>query len=293
MESFDNPVGALFAAQLKEGAVRSANREREGRDADESRMLGAQSLDEGDFEDAIRHFRRAVEQIDQDRPEARQDLAAALLLGDQSPAALRQYALALQVRNDAESRIGLAEVYTRHGRYRDATAQLEEAVRLDPENAYHHHKLAEKLREMGERKRALISAQLAVANKPDDAFYHYWTADLQLEMGRNQEALDSIRGAIELSPGDDFLYLRAAVAFWRVDRKLDAIKAVRLASELDPDKHLYHGLLGILLEADGQLDEAVLESSRAEKMDRYDHDRLARIASELGLEDFLPEPDED
>jgi tetratricopeptide (TPR) repeat protein len=205
-----------------------------------------------------------------------------------SPEAMRQYAIALKVKNDPEARLGLADVYARYGRYRDAVEQLEEAIRLDPTNSYHHHKMAEKLRDMGERRRALISSQLAVANSPEDAFYHYWLGDLQIEMGRFEEALDSIRTAIEYSPGDDYLYLRASVAFWRLDRKLDAIKAVRLASELDPDKNFYHGLLELLLEENEQLDEAVLETNRADRMDRFDHDQLQRVAKEMGLE-YEPE----
>jgi tetratricopeptide (TPR) repeat protein len=291
MESLNNPVGALFASQLKDVSTISENRSREGKDAEESRMLGAQSLDEGDVTDAIRHFRRAIEQAE-DPTEIRHDLAAAYQVGEMSPEAMRQYAIALKVKNDPEARLGLADVYARYGRYRDAVAQLEEAIRLDPTNAYHHHKLAEKLRDMGEKRRALISSQLAVANKPDDAFYHYWLGDLQMELGRNEEALESIRTAIEFSPGDDFLYLRASVAFWRLERKLDAIKAVRLASELDPDKHFYHGLLELLLEENSQIDEAILESNRADKMDRFDHDQLQRVAKEMGIVYEIPEDEE-
>jgi tetratricopeptide (TPR) repeat protein len=287
MDSLNNPVGALFAAQIKDGSTVSENRNRDGKDAEESRMLGAQSLDEGDVQDAIRHFRRAIEQAE-DPSDIRHDLAAAYQVGDMSPEAMRQYAIALKVKNDPEARLGLADVYARYGRYRDAVEQLEEAIRLDPMNSYHHHKMAEKLRDMGERRRALISSQLAVANSPEDAFYHYWLGDLQIEMGRFEEALDSIRTAIEYSPGDDYLYLRASVAFWRLDRKLDAIKAVRLASELDPDKNFYHGLLELLLEENEQLDEAVLETNRADRMDRFDHDQLQRVAKEMGLE-YEPE----
>jgi tetratricopeptide (TPR) repeat protein len=98
------------------------------------------------------------------------------------------------------------------------------------------------------------------------------------------DALESLRAAIELSPGDDFLYLRAAVAFWGAGRHVEAIKSVRLASDLDPSKNLYHGLLGILLEESGQMEEAQQESERAKKMDRYDHDLLSRLMDELGIE---------
>ena len=284
MESLNNPVGALFAAQAGDAIVVSKNRARKGKDAEESEALGQASLQEGDVEDAIRHFRNAVTQRSGDDPKARLDLAAALLLMDEAPGAMRQYALALRVKVEAEPHLGLSEVYKRYGRYRDAIKELEEACRLEPENPFHHYKLAETLRNLGERKRALISARLATVYAPQDSFYHYWTAELLMELELWDEALESMRAAIELSPGDDYLYLRAAVPFWQVNRKLDAIRSVRLASELDPDKHLYHAVLGVLLEQNGQLEEAALEADRAAKIDEYDEDRLLRFERELGIE---------
>lgn len=260
-------------------------RKKEGDTAAESEELGRQSLVDGDFENAIRHFKKAVEQRDPNDIKARIDLAGAYEYSDQYPQAMRQYEKALRLQADAsEPLVGISDLYKRYGRFRDAIVSLEAAVEKEPGNAYYHIKLAEALRDAGERRRALTAAQNAVLAKPDEAFYHYWIGDLMVQMGQYDDALESYRAAIELSPGDDFLYLRAAIAFWRADRRPEAIKAVRLASDLDPSKNLYHGLLGILYEEMEQLDEAHLESDRAEMMDRYDHDILGRIMDEMGIE---------
>ena len=120
--------------------------------------------------------------------------------------------------------------------------------------------------------------------RPDEAFYHYWLGDQLAAMGEDEDALASLRAAIELSPGDDHLFLRAAVPFWRLGRRAEAVKSVRLASDLDPSKHLYHGLLGIMLEEMDLMDEARQESKRAEKMDSYDHELLSRLLAELKIE---------
>ncbi len=264
--------------------VGSTPRKKHGDTADESDDLGRQSLGEGNYEAAIRHFREAVAKREPGDVTSMILLAGALDYSDQMPQALRQYERALRARADvAEPHLGLSDVYRRYGRFRESVQRLEEAVRLEPGNAFHHIKLAETLREMGERKRALTAAIGAVAAQPDEPFYHYWVGDLLIEMGRHEEALDSLRAAIELSPGDDFLYLRAAVAFWRVDRRVEAIKAVRLAGDLDPGKDFIHGLLEALLKADGQLEEAVLEAARATKMDRFDRDMLDRTLVEMGI----------
>lgn len=265
--------------------VEEVEPKKEGDNADESAELGRQSLTEGDFETAIKHFRKAIEQRDPNDITSRLDLGGAFEYGDQYPQAMRQYEKALRLKAEAaEPLVGISDLYRRYGRFKDAVVSLEHAIEREPGNAFYHQKLAETLREAGERKRALSAAQMAVLAKPDEAFYHYWIGDLLTEMGQYDDALESLRAAIELSPGDDFLYLRAAVAFWRADRKPEALKAVRLASDLDPNKHLYHGLIGILLEEMDQLEEANLESARAKKMDRYDHDQLGRLMDEMGIE---------
>jgi tetratricopeptide (TPR) repeat protein len=255
-----------------------------GNNASESKQLGEMSLAAGRFQEAITHFRRAVEQKDPNDVEARIDLAGALESSDQFPQAYRQYEKALKIKADAsEPRVGLADLYKRYGRFQESIDELRSAIEVEPKNAFYHYKLAETLREAGFPKQALTQIGEAVIIKPDDSFFHYWTGDLQTHLGRYDEALQSLRAAVELSPGDDFLYLRCSVPFWRLGMKVEAIKAVRLASDLEPEKHLYHGLLEELLRANGQNEEADLETERASQMDRYDDEELDRLLTQMGV----------
>jgi tetratricopeptide (TPR) repeat protein len=277
-------IADLFAiAKPDDLEIVETKRKREGATAEESEALGRQSLGDGDFEAAIRHFKKAIAQAGPEDVVARIDLAGAYEYGDQYPQALRQYEKALRIKEEAEPHVGMSDLYRRYGRFRDSIAQLENAIELEPYNPYWLIKLAETLREAGEPKRALRTAQQAIVAKPDEPFYHYWIGDLLMELGRWEDALESLRAAIELSPGDDFLYLRASVGFWRVGRRIEAVKAIRLASDLDSQKNLYHGLLEVLLNESGLVEEAGQESERAAKMDRYDRDCLSRIASEMGI----------
>ena len=286
MEPSFKVIADLFQVpEIEEIEVAESGHKKHGDTADESRDLGAQSLNKGDYDGALRHFREAVAQRDPNDITGLIDLGGALEYGDNYPQAMRQFEKALRTKSDAaEPEVGLADLYRRYGRFKDSIEKLERAIDKEPSNPYYRIKLAETLRDARERKRALIAAQGAIIAKPDDAYYHFWTGDLLIEMERYDEALDFLRAAIELSPGDDYLYLRAAVAFWCANRKPEAIKALRLASELDPEKHLYHGLLGILYEESENPEDAALESGRAEKMDRYDHDLLGRILNEMKIE---------
>jgi len=282
-------IADLFQLELPRptGVVRdSGSKKKVGKDASESEDLGRQSLNEGDYETAIKHFRKACEQRGSASVDILIDLGGAYDFGDQAPQAMRQYEKALRLKENAvEPQLGLSDLFKRYGRFRDAIEHLQKAIELEPSNAFYRIKLAETLRDMGEPTRALEVAQSAVLVKPDESFYHYWIGDLLIELKRFNEALDSLRAAIELSPGDDFLYQRACVAFWCAGRHQEAIKAARLASDLDPSKNLYHGLLELLLAHSDMREEAALETKAASKMDRYDQELLRRMAVEMGIVD--------
>jgi len=280
-------IAELFALPLGPGepAPKEASRVA-GRDADESEQLGRACLSDGDFEAAIDHFRRAVEQRGgEETHSVMLDLGNAYEYGDRAPQAYRQYLKAVKAKKDnPEPLVGISDLYKRHGRYREAIEHLQTALELEPESPFLLFKLAETLRSMGEPTRALAAALAVIQIKPEEPFYHYWIGDLLITLGQDSDAIEALRAAIELSPGDDFLYLRVSVPFWRSGRRSEAIKAIRLASDLDPEKNVYHGLLEAMLTEMGQIEEADLESARADQMDRYDHDTLSRALAEMGIE---------
>lgn len=287
MESENKTISDLFGivfdpshAEVGEPKRRKAK----GDTAEESAELGSAYLSEGDFQKAIEHFQRSIEQRDATDVQGRIDLAGAYEVADMHPQAFRQYERALRTKRDEpESHIGLSQIFKLHGRFRDSLQELSSALEINPENAFYHFKLAETLREIGEYDRAIRSMQSAIVLAPTDSFYHYWIGDLMISLKRFDDALESLRAAIELSPGDDYLYLRASAAFWGAGKRQEAVKSVRLASDLDPDKDLYHGVLELLLSEMGLDEEADQEAERSAKMDDYDRDLLRRYASELEL----------
>ena len=278
-------IAELFGLELPDmtESYEALPRKSRGETADESVELGTQSLNEGNYEKAFEHFRRAIEQRGPNDIRGRIDLAGAYEVADMAPEAFRQYEKALRVQKASEPYVGLSQLYKRNARWQDSIAKLEEAITLDPGNAFYRFKLAEVLREAGDREKALEVAYGAVAAAPEDSFYHYWVGDLLVDLRRFDEALESLRAAIELSPGDDFLYLRAAAAFWGAGKRPEAVKAIRLSSDLDPDKHLYHGILELFLSEMGLEIESDQEAARSSKMDDYDREQLRRFAEEVGL----------
>ncbi|MDX2064943.1 MAG: tetratricopeptide repeat protein [Fimbriimonadaceae bacterium] len=271
--------------QLSEDAI--ARRNRVGRDHAESTDLGAASLEDGDVTGALIHFRRAVEQA-AGNPElaavAQANLAGVLSFSDDLPGATHAFLQSLRLANAAEPRAGLSDVYRREGRFRDAVAELDAAIALEPTNAFHHFKLAETLAEMGEKRRALTAMRHAIMNQPDNAFYHCFAGNLQLKLKEYSGALSAFRAAVELSPGDDYYYLRTAVAFWRLGKRTEAIRAIRMAYDLDAEKTMYAGLLYLMHSELGQPEDAQTYAASAKKLDAYDHSSIAKLRQEMGLD---------
>ena len=255
-----------------------------GHNADESDQLGRLSLEAGNYAEAIAHFKHAVNQREPADICSRLDLAGAYETADQFPQAYRQYEKALAIRPDsAEAQAGIADLKKRYGKFRESIVHLQDALEKDPQNAFLNFKMAEMLRDAGSPRSAMEYAVNAIIAKPDNDYFHFWISELNMQLGYYEEALQSLRAAVELSPGDDYYYLRCVVPFWRLGKHTEAIKSVRLASDLDPTKNIYYGLLEELLRADGQFEEADLESERASQMDRYDEEMVEKLLEEMGI----------
>lgn len=283
MSNLPDILSQLFGAPFVQEGSQAQTGPIRGDTADQSAALGVQSLNDGDVERAISHFKRSIAQRTDDDPMGRLDLGGAYEVADMAPQAFRQYLLAIRsTETVSEPYVGASQILLREGRFRDAFAKLQEAIRLEPANSFNHFKLAEALREAGEPKAALKTIQAAIVAAPGDSFYHYWAGDLLIVMKRWDEAVAALHAAIELSPGDDHLFFRAASALWGMGKRTEAIRAIRLASELDPDKNLYYGVLERLLEMNGDATEAKAEEQRAAKMDALDKDALQRFLAEIG-----------
>jgi tetratricopeptide (TPR) repeat protein len=261
------------------------DRSKVGENAEESEALGRAFLNEGDYDKAIEHFRRACTQREPGDIHSQVELAGAMDAADRAPEAFRQYLKAIRAQQGAvEPKVGMSEILKRYGRTGDSIKLLIEAADADPSNAYLRIKVAEALRDNGQPKAALEWAVRAVAIAPEDSFNHAWVGDHLLSMGRNAEALESLRAALELSPGDDYLYLRAAVGFWRENRPKEAIKALVTAIELDPERGMTHAALVRFYNETDQVMEAQVAEEVMPTLDRYDEDLLHKFLVECGLE---------
>lgn len=256
-------------------------RQREGVDADDSKELGRMCLNEGDYEAAIAHYQRAIEQGPDEDGAAHIGLAAALELSEESEAALEAYREAARLDNTADAQIGIAEILRREGNTDASLQHLYEAVEIEPDNAFALHKLSEALMAKGRGEEAMQIALAAIVKAPETAYYHLSAAELMFKRRMYDEALISYRAALELSPGDDFIYLRTAMALWANGHRSEAMQSLKFACDLDPDNGMYAELMAVFADRLLLPDVASEYRDRSGSLDDYDADALRRVLMEL------------
>jgi len=154
------------------------------------------------------------------------------------------------------------------GRYQDATATLDDALRLDPNVALAHEYLALTQFFEGQRDKALEFASKAISLDPKNSFTRYLRAFLQTNgsgMGSTDpQTEDDLRQAIALSPNFAPPYGLLAVYLAATGRNLDeALALAQEAISFEPASSNYQLALAQVLIRQNKLDEAELATRRA------------------------------
>jgi predicted Zn-dependent protease len=211
----------------------------DGKSAQDSIRLGDERLAEGEVNDAIHHYRRALKQ-DDTSIETRLRLADSYDLAELGPQAAAQYEKLLKSKKQRpEAHVGLADVYRRYGKHRAGILRLKKACQLNPGNAFYWFRLAEAIVAAGVPEDAVVPAARAIAAEPNDPFYAVWLGRLLLKLGKSGEAVKPLEAATRLNGADHeawFLLSAALAGSKQVDR---AMRAITRAGDLELDNLLY------------------------------------------------------
>jgi len=123
----------------------------------------------GQFDEAIAHFRKAVE-IRPNFAQARFNLGNALMNAGQVEQAIAEFRKATSIEPDhaaAHSNLGIA--LDRIGQFADAVAELEKAIQINPDSAEAHNSLGIVLARHGQYDKAIAHFQTAIQIRPDFA----------------------------------------------------------------------------------------------------------------------------
>jgi tetratricopeptide (TPR) repeat protein len=165
----------------------------------------------------------------------------------------------------------VAQLHAQGGRFKEAIAEVEQAIKLDPRSPYLWRDLAQWLARSDTPDQALAAARKAVELAPDQSSSHLTLAELLRTQKKYAEAEAELERVIALNPDSEDGYLTLA-RFFVEQKKYDRARTVLLRL-VDKQPRLAQAqfLLGRLAVETEAWDEAITRLKKAVELDP-DHD---------------------
>lgn len=235
------PADATIRAQL--GSVYAAT----------SRM----DLAEAEFQAALR--------LDPKNASALTGLANVYLKADRLDESAALLEKAVTVTRAFEPLFLLGSVYSKQGKYQEAVARFQEAIRLDPNQSEVYYQMATALGRLSrkeERDKALQQFRDIKARSQTDDANARRAAQLvekakpHVDRGELTQALQLLLEAHSLQPANAEILFRTAGLQYDLRQYSEARTNVQLAIDRIPDEWMYHVLLGLIERDRGAFSEA-------------------------------------
>jgi tetratricopeptide (TPR) repeat protein len=228
--------------------------------------LGAALARRGQIEEAIDHYRKALE-IKPDDLEAHVNLGSALAGRGQLDEAIAHFRSALKIKlddGDAHNSLGLA--LAGRGQVDEAIAHYRKALEIKPDDAGAHDNLGLALAGRGQLDEAIAHYRKALEINPDDVGAHDNLGLALAGRGQVDEAIVHYRKALGINPDDANAHNNFGIALAGRGQVDEAIAHFRKALEINPDYAEAHHNLGLALAGRGQVDEAIAHFRSALKI---------------------------
>jgi tetratricopeptide (TPR) repeat protein len=225
--------------------------------------LGKALAGRGQFDEAIAHYRKALE-IEPDYVEAHYNLGNALANRGQVEEAIAQYRKALEIKPDyAEAHSNLGVALAGRGKFEEAIARYRQALEIKPDDADAHNNLGLALTGRGQVEEAIAHYRKALEIKPDGVDARNNLGLALAGRGQVEEAIAHYRKALEIKPDDVKTHINFGAALAGCGRLDEAIAHFRKVLEIKPDYAVAHNNLGLALAGRGQVDEAIAHYRKA------------------------------
>lgn len=207
---------------------------------------GKQLLKQRLFDQALLVFQQA-QQIDDDRPELHEAIAATYAMSGNLESAIEHYRrVTLLAPRKSVAFVNLGALYNRIGDYAKAVESCRKAVQVDRKSADGYYNLGIAHRKLNQLPLALPAYREAIRLKPKMIDAHYNLGNVFLDMGNAREAIHHFKEAIAIDPEfakakvglekAEQLKIQGKVTSSPFGRLVDANAAVNQADELDASK---------------------------------------------------------
>ena len=229
--------------------------------------LGLYAGANGDWPEAVRQFRNAVELAPGD-PTMRLNLGLALNRTGDARAAMDQFEEAVRLDSGlARTHFAMGTLFERSGRYQEAIDRYTAAVTHDSNLSEAHLRLADVLRRTGRLDASLASYDRVLDLEPRSREAWFGMAMALVRLMRHAEALERLRAAADLHPDEIAFPLAAARLFAASPDPgvRDGQEALRLVQPLaeQHDTTAVAETLAMALAELGRYEEAVAWQRRA------------------------------
>ncbi|MEJ2266211.1 MAG: tetratricopeptide repeat protein [Anaerolineales bacterium] len=180
------------------------------------------------------------------------------------PAAIADLQEAIELNpEDAWALIQRGEAYRLHGKHEQALLDYDRAIDLDPENTLAHVLRGENYRQQEQFEKALAEFQTVIEKDPENAWAVVLRSETFRQVVRLQVALSGFDRAVELAPDDPYVVTHRGEAYRLLGQSEQALEDFAHAIELDPDFTWAWTLRGETRSQKGEIEAAIQDLSRA------------------------------
>jgi tetratricopeptide (TPR) repeat protein len=192
-----------------------------------------------------------------DSADAHEVMGDLLIDASEPEAAEAEFRKALVADGAASVRTKLAEALRLQGKFSEATAELREAIRLEPTYARAHSGLGLALRAQRNLQESTAAYQEAIRLDPDLIDAHNGLAVALANQGKLNDAVAEFREIVRVDPDSAIGYYNLAYALADLDRDVESAAALREVVRINPNHYNARFNLGELFRLEGKYDDSV------------------------------------
>ena len=151
-------------------------------------------------------------------------------------------------------------------KFPEAASLLEQAVRMDPGEAYGYNALGIAYLEQAQFEKAIPAFRDAIRRAQHWSYPLHNEALAFVEMGDSKSAIRAYQQAIRLTPHYSYLPYNLGLVYQRINRRKEAAASYRKAMELAPDSAEPYNALGTLQASEGK--RAAAEASYRQALEK-------------------------
>jgi tetratricopeptide (TPR) repeat protein len=243
--------------------------------------LGAELQAKARFDDAIAHYRRAIE-LEPGYAPAYNNMGTAFQAKGDSTRAVATYEQALSEWPDyPDAHYNLANALMSEHKADEAAVHFDIALKSMPSSVDVRNNLGIALAVQGRLDEAFAQFKEALKLDPNSAKAHRNLGDALTSLGRGDDAIAELRRAVELDPTDAHAHYDLGLALLDRQQLPDAVTELRRTIELTPDSVDAHDNLGVALGSLGKFDEAIEQFQQAVNIKPDDANARANLAMAL------------